>query len=337
MPLQGVVLSRNKLLGHQLSFPTCIGVSGQGHSRSSQGRFVALTLAQGQQRFQCFTDQLGAWLAAEAGLLREFALELIGEPETDRAHAGPTPIRAVIQIVCSLHHRHRALNCGYGLKQRPCLHAPSPTRRPPDRAPLAAELIGILSVAVITAGTTIVNHLAGQAVEAVQLRPVAGYAGLMVVLCLALAWRHEHDWERSRRCSELLRTEAHAARIDGLISAVAGAALLGAPLLERTPLQPLVPVADSALVLLLALVVLPKPLQQFWRALRQSAGAACDPGLIARTRDAVQELLSGISTWLLDLTVMKVGRTTFVVAYLNPAMPVDGPWIDRLGERIDAR
>jgi hypothetical protein len=38
-------------------------------------------------------------------------------------------------------------------------------------------LIGILSVALITAGTTIVNHLAGQAVEAVQLRPVAAYAG----------------------------------------------------------------------------------------------------------------------------------------------------------------
>ena len=48
-------------------------------------------------------------------------------------------------------------------------------------------LIGILSFAVITAGTTIVNHrLAGQAVAAVQLRPVATYAGLMVVLCLAL-------------------------------------------------------------------------------------------------------------------------------------------------------
>ena len=102
-------------------------------------------------------------------------------------------------------------------------------------------------------------------------------------------------------------------------------------------LRPLVPVADSVLVLLLALVVLPEPLQQFWRALRQSAGAACDPGLIAHTRDAVQELLSGMSVWLLDLTVMRVGRTTFVVAYLNSAMPVDGPWIDRLRERIDER
>jgi hypothetical protein len=38
-------------------------------------------------------------------------------------------------------------------------------------------LIGILSVAVITAGTTIVNHLAGQAVTPVKLGPVAAYAG----------------------------------------------------------------------------------------------------------------------------------------------------------------
>ncbi len=198
-------------------------------------------------------------------------------------------------------------------------------------------LIGILSVALITAGTTIVNHLAGQTVAAVLLRPVAAYAGLMVVLCLALAWRHEIDWHRSGRCSELLRTEPHAARIDGLISGVAGAALLGAPLLESTPLRALVPVADSVLVLALALVVLSEPLQQFWRALRQTAGAACDPALIARTRTAVQELLSGMSTWLLDHTVMKVGRTTFVVAHLNPVMPVDGPWLDRLRERIDQR
>jgi predicted Co/Zn/Cd cation transporter (cation efflux family) len=223
--------------------------------------------------------------------------------------------------------------------------------RPPDRAyPYGYDgqealyvlfrslvLIGILSVTLITAGTTIVNHLAGQTVAAVQLRPVAAYAGLMVVLCLALAWRHEVDWQRSGCCSELLRTEARAALIDGLISGVAGAALLGAPLLESTPLRALVPVADSVLVLALALVVLPEPLQQFWRALRQTAGTACDPALIARTRTAVQELLSGMSTWLLDLTVMKVGRTTFVVAYLNPAMPVDGPWLDRLRERIDQR
>jgi predicted Co/Zn/Cd cation transporter (cation efflux family) len=123
----------------------------------------------------------------------------------------------------------------------------------------------------------------------------------------------------------------------GSSSGVVGIALLGAPLLESTPLRALVPVADSVLVLELALLVLPEPLQQFWRALRQTAGAACDPGLIARTRAAVKELLSGMSTCLLDLTVMKVGRTTVVVAYLNPAMPVDGPWLDRLRERIDQR
>ena len=59
--------------------------------------------------------------------------------------------------------------------------------RPPDRAyPYGYDgqealyvlfrslvLIGILSVALITAGTTIVNHLAGQVVPPVQLRPVA--------------------------------------------------------------------------------------------------------------------------------------------------------------------
>jgi predicted Co/Zn/Cd cation transporter (cation efflux family) len=105
--------------------------------------------------------------------------------------------------------------------------------RPPDRAyPYGYDgqealdvlfrslvLIGILSVAMVTADTTVVNHLAGQMTAAVQLRPVAGYAGLMVVLCLALAWRHEHDWECSGRCSELLRTEAHATGTSGRFGA----------------------------------------------------------------------------------------------------------------------
>ena len=56
-----------------------------------------------------------------------------------------------------------------------------------------------------------------------------------------------------------------------------------------------------------------------------------------RTRLALTDLLAGLSCWLLDLTVMQVGRTAFVVVYLNPNQPMDGAAIDLIRDRIEER
>ena len=75
-------------------------------------------------------------------------------------------------------------------------------------------------------------------------------------------------------------------------------------------------------------------------ALRQTAGAAGDPALIPPVRAQVKALLedadgAGASA-LLDLSLLKVGRTTFLVAYLDPHRAVDGSWMDALRERVQA-
>jgi predicted Co/Zn/Cd cation transporter (cation efflux family) len=205
-------------------------------------------------------------------------------------------------------------------------------------------LIGGLSAAVLAALREITTVLNGGTPAApVELGPVGWYTALTVVLCLALAWQQRRDWQASGGCSELLRLESQAAALDAAITAVAGAALLGAPLLERTPLAALVPVSDALLVILLAAIVVIEPLRQFWKALRQTAGAACEPELIGEIRQQVLELLNsdrGAAPQppqpvdLLDLTLLRVGRTTFLVAYLNPHGPVDGAWMDRLRQEI---
>jgi predicted Co/Zn/Cd cation transporter (cation efflux family) len=205
-------------------------------------------------------------------------------------------------------------------------------------------LIGGLSAAVLAALREITTVLhGGPPAPPVELGPVGWYTVLTVVLCLALAWQQRRDWRASGGCSELLRLESQAAALDAAITAVAGAALLAAPLLARTPLAALVPVSDALLVILLAAIVVIEPLRQFWQALRQTAGAACDPALIGEIRQRVVELLHrgrGPSPQppqpvdLLDLTLLRVGRTTFLVAYLNPHGPVDGAWMDRLRQEI---
>ncbi len=201
-------------------------------------------------------------------------------------------------------------------------------------------LIGGLSAAVLAALREIAAYLGGgPAPPAVELGPVGWYTGLTVVLCLGLAWWQHRDWVASGRHSELLLLESRAAGLDAAITAVAGAALLAAPLLARTALAPLAPITDALLVILLAAVVMVEPVQQFLRALRQTAGAACDPQLIAGIRERVQALLAGAvpaegATRLLDLTLLKVGRTTFLVAYLDPHRAVDGAWMDQLRGRI---
>ena len=223
--------------------------------------------------------------------------------------------------------------------------------RPPDRAyPYGYDgqealyvlfrsllMMGVLSFAAISALSTVIDYAYGVAVSSVRLGPVAWYSIAMVASCWGLAWRHHHDWCRTGRHSQILLTEAKAARLDGLISGLTGLALLAAPLLQGTMLSGLIPVTDSLLVLVVSLLVVREPLQGFMTALGQAAGASAESDLIRSTRLALEDLLAGLSCWLLDLTVYQVGRTAFVVVYLNPSQPMDGGAIDLIRDRIQER
>lgn len=197
--------------------------------------------------------------------------------------------------------------------------------------------MGVLSFAAISALSTVIDYAAGEAISSVRLGPVAWYSIAMVATCWGLAWRHHQDWCRTGRNSQILLTEAKAARLDGLISGLTGLALLAAPLLSGTMLSGLIPVTDSLLVLMVSLLVVREPVQGFLTALGQAAGASAESDLIRSTRLALEDLLAGLSCWLLDLTVYQVGRTAFVVVYLNPTQPMDGGAIDLIRDRIQER
>lgn len=222
--------------------------------------------------------------------------------------------------------------------------------RPPDRGwPFGYEgqeavyvllrsllLLGILSFAALNAGRELLAWWQGSLPAPIDTSVVGWYGLLGGVGCGALAWAQHQSWVAGGCHSELLRTESRAALLDTAITGGTGAALMTSPALASTPLAPLQPVADALLVLILAVVVAGEPLHRFRQALRETAGAACDPALIQRCRRSAASLLEPQGTQLLDLSLVKLGRITTVVAFIDPGRPVSAAWVDALRQRLES-
>ncbi len=197
-------------------------------------------------------------------------------------------------------------------------------------------LLGIMVLAMFGAIQKIFIYATGGQVPELVFGPILAYAVLMVAVCLALAGWHHHNWRRSGRHSELLRTESKAAIIDGVLSAGAGGGLLGASLLRGTPLEVIVPVADSIVVLVMCGIIVRQPVQMFLDALREVAGEAAKPTVTDQVRTCIQETLQDRPFELLEVAVTKLGRTHFVVPYLKPEAPVQAEELDALRTELES-
>lgn len=189
-------------------------------------------------------------------------------------------------------------------------------------------LLGIMAFAVIGAVAKIITYATGGNVPALVFGPILVYVAAMVVICFGLAAWHHHNWKRSGRQSELLRTESRAAVVDGVISAGAGGGLLASALLRDTALQFLVPVSDSIIVLVMCGFIVWQPVSMFFNSLREVAGAAADLTLVEKARTLTEEMARELPVDVLAVSVMKLGRSYFVVPYLKPAGPVSAQDID---------
>ena len=223
--------------------------------------------------------------------------------------------------------------------------------RPPDRAwPYGYDgqealyvlfrslvLLGVIGFGFSSSCGTLIDWWRGAAIPPLTLEPVATYTAAVSGLCWLLSWRHFRDWRRTGRISLLLLTEARNARIDALITASTGLALLATPWLQSTSLAPLAPITDALLVLAVSGVLLREPLLALRVALSQAAGRAADPGVLLCTRQVLMQELSGLALQMMDFTVQQLGRTAFVVVYINPLEPLDSATVDGLRHHINAR
>ena len=193
-------------------------------------------------------------------------------------------------------------------------------------------LLGIIAFAMVSAAGKVLTHLQGGTIPAVRLDGLGWYFAAMVLLNLWL-WRvFERCWRGSGRNSDMLRGMAISARFDALISAGTGIALLGSPLLLGTPLAPLVPIADALLVLVLSAALLAEPIGILKGAVAEAAGSSQSiaPSTHSSCCQAITPTLQQHGCELLELAMIRLGRTITAVAYVEPATAMPATAIDNL-------
>lgn len=193
-------------------------------------------------------------------------------------------------------------------------------------------LLGIIAFAVTSALGKVLTYAQGTPIRPVELDGLGWYFGAMVLLNLWLWQMFQRSWRHGERSSEMLRGMAVSARVDALISAGTGLGLLGAPLLLGTALAPLVPITDSLLVLMLSVALLPEPIGIVMAAVAEAAGSSSSVGeeRLAECRKAIQPSFAEQRCRLIELAMLKLGRTYTVVAYVEPATAISAREVDAL-------
>ena len=193
-------------------------------------------------------------------------------------------------------------------------------------------LLGIIAFAMVSAAGKVVTHLQGGAMPPVRLDGLGWYFSAMVLLNLWL-WRvFVGSCKRCGGNNSMLFGMAISARFDALISAGTGVALLGSPLLLGTPLAPLVPIADALLVLVLSVALLGEPIAILRDAVAEAAGSSrsIPADLQRHCCHAIDPALKQHDCALIELAMIRLGRTFTAVAYVEPAAAMTAGQLDAL-------
>ncbi|MCC9606156.1 cation transporter [Blastopirellula sp. JC732] len=195
-------------------------------------------------------------------------------------------------------------------------------------------LLGIISFAIFGAIAKIIRYAGGGEVAALNFGPIVIYMVAMVAICFGLAAWHYKNWKLTGSRSELLQTEMKAAVVDGIISAGAGGGLVGAALLRGTPLEFIVPVSDSIVVLIMCGFIVGQPLRIFLSSLHEVAGGMAPEDVCAKARSIAEETAKGQEVDVLTVSTTKLGRSYFVIAYLKPKTSVTAEEVDAFREKL---
>ena len=85
-----------------------------------------------------------------------------------------------------------------------------------------------------------------------------------------------------------------------------------------------------------SLALLGEPLAALLDAMAQAVGFAADADVLQRTLMVLMQELVGLQLQMMDFTVQQLGRTAFVVVYINPLQPQGSRVFDGLRHHVDA-
>jgi predicted Co/Zn/Cd cation transporter (cation efflux family) len=197
-------------------------------------------------------------------------------------------------------------------------------------------LLGILLFAAVSAIAKIIAYASGKTSPEIGFGKVVVYSIFMVTICLGLAYVHHHNWVKTHKQSDILKTEKQATIVDGILSAGVGLAFGLAPLLAATPLRGLLPITDSIVVLILVVIIIRQPISLFLEALAEIAGESAAPNVVSTIRQAAVAIAETQGYSLIDVAALKLGRFHFILIYLQPHHPLDGRSTDQLRAELKA-
>ncbi|MEM8575753.1 MAG: cation transporter [Pseudomonadota bacterium] len=196
-------------------------------------------------------------------------------------------------------------------------------------------LMGLVSFGIAHASLSILDYFQNGTREEMRLLPIAIYTALTTSICFWLAYVQRHAWQRTGRQSDMLRLESLASFYDGLIALLAGGSLLSTALMANTIFEPIAPIMDSIVLIVLSTFALLSYLPAFRQGIAQLAGAPAS----SEDQIALRRIVSGIASdaggEVVDIAAVRLGRKLDSVVYYDPKKPVTVSEIDALTLRMD--
>lgn len=148
------------------------------------------------------------------------------------------------------------------------------------------------------------------------------YAASTAVVCLTIAKILRHY---AKRCeSPIVSVDAKNWVLDGVLSAVIGAALLVVYLLEDSQFKAWLPYADPVAVILLVVVFIPIPYKIIRDNWAQVLGRNIDPEIRVLTEEAVKDCFHGKPVQKTEIRALRAGRFVYLQVFIVVAQ--DEPW-----------
>lgn len=198
------------------------------------------------------------------------------------------------------------------------------------------SLLGLVAFAFVNAVTKIASYIGGTTPTPVKLEVVGVYTVVICLICAVLWFNHNRSWKKTGKSSDILKLEARAAAFDGAITACAGIGFAIVFLLQGGPLAFIAPIGDSIIVIGLCLVASGTYWSDFTSSLGELVGVSANKDIVQKVRSIAEKTLSDRDIKLVDVAVLKAGRTFSAAVFVNPKPPLGGAEIDTLSDALQS-
>lgn len=201
----------------------------------------------------------------------------------------------------------------------------------------ALSLLGLVAFAFTNALAKIASYIGGTVPAPVKFEVIGVYTVVICLICVGLWANHLRCWKKTGEQSDILKLESRAAAFDGVITGTAGIGFGLVYLFQDGPLSVVAPIGDSIIVICLCCVASGTYWADFKSSLGELVGISAGNEIVKEVRISAEEHFSNEDIDIIDVVVMKTGRTHSVVVFIDPKKQVSGRDMDKLSMSLNKR